>query len=47
MCKPAEFELRARGRVMLFDGYTKVMPQINKKDGEEDNILPDMKVGEV
>ena len=45
--KAAEFELRARGRVMLFDGYTKVLPQMNKKDGEEDNILPDMKVGEV
>jgi DNA topoisomerase-1 len=42
-----DFELRARGRVMLFDGYTKVLPQMNKKDGEEDNILPDMKVGEV
>jgi DNA topoisomerase-1 len=42
-----EFELRARGRVMLFDGYTKVMPQQNKKEGEEDNILPDMKVGDI
>jgi len=42
-----EFLLRARGRVMLFDGYTKVLPQANKKDGEEDNILPDMKVGDV
>ncbi len=44
--KAGEFELRARGRVMLFDGYTKVLPQMNKKDGEEDNILPDMKVGD-
>ncbi len=42
-----EFELRARGRVLLFDGYTKVLPQVNKKDSEEDNILPDMKVGDV
>ncbi len=41
-----EFELRARGRVMLFDGYTKVMPQPSKKDSDEDNILPDMKVGD-
>lgn len=44
--KAGNFELRARGRVMLFDGYTKVLPQLNKKDSEEDNILPDMKVGE-
>jgi DNA topoisomerase-1 len=42
-----EFELRARGRVMLFDGYTKVLPQLNKKDSEEENILPDMKVGDI
>ncbi|MCC7516225.1 MAG: type I DNA topoisomerase [Pseudomonadales bacterium] len=44
--KAGEFELRARGRVMLFDGYTKVMPQINKKDDEDNAVLPDMKVGE-
>jgi DNA topoisomerase-1 len=45
--KAGEFELRARGRVMLFDGHTKVMPQPSKKDSEEDNILPDIKVGNV
>lgn len=39
-----EFELRTRGRVVRFDGYTKVLPQISKKD--EDVVLPDMKVGE-
>ncbi|WP_096085940.1 type I DNA topoisomerase [Agaribacterium haliotis] len=39
-----EFELRARGRVMRFDGYTKVMPLPPKKD--EDGILPDVKVGD-
>ncbi len=42
--KAGEFELRTRGRVVRFDGYTKVLPQIAKKD--EDVVLPDMKVGE-
>ncbi|HSG61916.1 MAG TPA: type I DNA topoisomerase [Pseudomonadales bacterium] len=39
-----EFELRTRGRIMVFDGYTKVLPQTSKK--EEDAILPDVAVGE-
>lgn len=40
-----DFELRAKGRVIRFDGYQKVMPPPAKK--EEDAILPDVKVGEV
>ncbi|WP_039913780.1 type I DNA topoisomerase [Cellvibrio mixtus] len=40
-----EYELRTRGRVIRFDGYTKVLPQIAKKD--EDVVLPEMKVGQV
>ena len=40
-----DYELRARGRVMLFDGYLRVMPPPPKK--EEDAILPDVKVGEI
>jgi len=39
-----DYELRARGRVIRFDGYLKVMPQPAKKD--EDLLLPDIKVGE-
>lgn len=39
------YELRTRGRVIRFDGYTKVLPQIAKKD--EDVVLPDIKVGQV
>ena len=39
------YELRTRGRVIRFDGYTKVSPQVAKKD--EDVVLPDMKVGQV
>ncbi|MDI1300501.1 MAG: type I DNA topoisomerase [bacterium] len=40
----AEFELRTRGRILKFDGFTRVMvpPQKDK----EDTVLPDVKVGE-
>src|SRR5690606_13437957 len=43
--KAGDYELRARGRVVRFDGFMKVMPQPAKKD--EDAILPDVKVGDV
>ncbi|MCK9502819.1 MAG: type I DNA topoisomerase [Porticoccaceae bacterium] len=39
-----DYELRVRGRVIRFDGYLKVMPQVRKKD--EDTELPDLKVGD-
>lgn len=39
------FELKVRGRVMTFDGFLKVQPQMKKKDDEA--ILPDVKEGEV
>jgi len=41
----AEFELRTRGRVVRFDGFTRVQPPMSKKD--EDAILPDVKKGDV
>ena len=37
-----EVELKAKGRVMTFDGFTKVQPPAKN----EDNILPDVKIGE-
>lgn len=40
----ANFELRTRGRVIRFDGFTKVLPPVAKK--EEDAVLPEFKVGE-
>ncbi|HLV47822.1 MAG TPA: type I DNA topoisomerase [Aliidiomarina sp.] len=40
------YELRARGRVMRFDGWTKVQPQINRK-GADEAALPDIQKGEV
>ena len=39
-----EFELRTRGRVMRFDGFTKVQQPVSKK--EEDVLLPDVRVGD-
>jgi DNA topoisomerase-1 len=37
-----DFELTAKGRVLKFDGWTRVQPQVRKK-GEEDLLLPDVK----
>ncbi|NIA29457.1 MAG: type I DNA topoisomerase [Actinobacteria bacterium] len=40
-----DYELRARGRVMRFDGWTRVLPAIKK--GEQDTLLPDVQVGQI
>ncbi|RUO35121.1 type I DNA topoisomerase [Aliidiomarina soli] len=40
-----DYELKARGRVMRFPGWTKVQPA-GKRKGEEDASLPDVKVGD-
>jgi len=40
----AGYELRARGRILKFDGFLKVMPAGKGKD--EDVELPDIKIGE-
>ncbi len=40
-----EYELRIRGRVMQFDGFTRVLPPVSRKK-EEDTVLPDYKVGQ-
>ncbi|WP_370277122.1 type I DNA topoisomerase [Pontibacterium sp.] len=40
-----DFELRTKGRILRFDGYTRVLPSRGK--GEEDVILPDVQKGEV
>jgi len=39
-----EYELRAKGRILRFDGYTRVMTQFGKKG--EDSILPDIEQGQ-
>ena len=41
----ADFELKAKGRVLRFDGWTRVQPAVKRK-GEEDNELPDVKAGQ-
>ncbi|MCC2604201.1 type I DNA topoisomerase [Planctobacterium marinum] len=44
--KAGDFDLTAKGRVLKFDGWTRVQEQIKRK-GEEDNNLPNVKEGEV
>lgn len=40
-----EFKLRAKGRTLRFDGWTRVMPPQRKK--EEDMLLPEVEIGAV
>ncbi|WP_409526249.1 type I DNA topoisomerase [Nitrincola sp. MINF-07-Sa-05] len=40
-----DFELVTKGRILRFDGYTRILPSRGK--GDEDIILPDLKKGEV
>ncbi|KFF70632.1 DNA topoisomerase I [Pectobacterium brasiliense] len=40
----ADYQLRAKGRTLRFDGWTKVMPALRKND--EDRTLPTVAVGE-
>ncbi|NHN35971.1 type I DNA topoisomerase [Pseudomaricurvus alcaniphilus] len=40
-----DYELKARGRVIRFDGYLKVQPGAGKKD--DDVVLPELAIGEV
>ena len=44
LVEAGEFELKIRGRIMQFDGYTAVLPPMSRK--EEDTSLPDYQVGE-
>lgn len=43
--KAGDFELTAKGRVLKFDGWTRVQ-NTQRKKGEEDLLLPDVKEGE-
>jgi len=40
------YELKARGRIVKFDGWTRIQPQASRK-GAEDTELPDLKQGDV
>jgi DNA topoisomerase-1 len=45
----ADYELRARGRVLRFDGWQRVLPPVGKarkKDDDSDVRLPDLTVGQ-
>ena len=39
-----DIDMRIRGRILVFDGYTKVLPPQSRKD--DDAVLPDFTVGE-
>lgn len=42
--KAGEYELKAKGRILRFDGWTKVLPQLSKNP--EDQELPVVSIGE-
>lgn len=41
--KAGDYQLRAKGRTLRFDGWTKVMPALRK--GDEDRTLPYVEIG--
>ncbi|SLM63123.1 MULTISPECIES: type I DNA topoisomerase [Dickeya] len=41
----ADYQLRAKGRTLRFDGWTRVMPALRKSD--EDRTLPAIEIGQV
>jgi DNA topoisomerase-1 len=43
--KAGDFELKAKGRVLVFDGWTRVQTQVRKK-GDGDLLLPNVKQGD-
>ncbi|MEZ4330817.1 MAG: type I DNA topoisomerase [Myxococcota bacterium] len=43
--RAGEFELRTRGRIVLFDGHTRAQPT-SVRTGEGETALPDVQVGE-
>ena len=43
--KAGDYELNAKGRIIKFDGYTKVQPAAGKR--AEDVVLPDLQTGDV
>ena len=42
--KAGDYELNAKGRIIRFDGYTRVQPPAGRKG--DDSVLPDVKQGE-
>jgi DNA topoisomerase-1 len=45
MIRAGDFELKTRGRILVFDGYTAVQPPTGRS-GEGDVTLPDVEVGD-
>ncbi len=44
VAQAGDFEARIRGRILRFDGFTRVLPAVARKD--EDRTLPDFVAGE-
>lgn len=42
--RAGEYELKAKGRILRFDGWTKVLPTMSKN--AEDQVLPDVQLNE-
>src|SRR5699024_2904057 len=40
-----DYELKARGRIMKFDGWTRILPPMGRK-GQVDVVLPDLQTGD-
>ncbi len=43
-CSAGDYQLQAKGRIVRFDGYTKVQPPASRKS--DDAVLPDLKEGQ-
>ena len=42
-----DFELTSKGRILKFDGFLRVQSAVQKKNDQQDLVLPDVKPGEV
>lgn len=45
VARHGSYDLTAKGRILKFDGWTRIQPPASRKN-EEDSVLPDIKVGE-
>lgn len=41
-----EHELKAKGRILKFDGWTRILPPVSRGKGQEDVVLPALEAGD-
>lgn len=41
-----DYELKVKGRILKFDGWTRVLPPAARSKGQEDVVLPDLSAGQ-